>query len=513
MPTPSRYQTDIFSFIKNSDKSLLIQALAGSGKSTTIVAASKIIPKDKKTIFVAFNKSIATDLAKKLPSNVDASTLHSVGLSAWKTHCGKIEIEPNKIYNIIENVIGKTFPPSVKFKIKVLISLLKNHGVVPKGLKKATPILELTNKTMSTIMSHYGISFNPPSMKGLTQREKDELNKEFEVELFSYIEKILKVNIKNQTILDFDDMLYFPAIFSNRIEFDKYDVAFVDEAQDVSEIQQILIQNILHETSRLIAVGDKNQSIYGFRGASVTSLDEIKEKFKCEELPLSICYRCSKNIIAEAQKIVPEIEVLDTAIKGTVCEHGDYKNCMTSFQPHDYIICRNVSPLIKLAFEFLANSKPCYIMGDDIGAGIKTLIKSLRASCIPELKQKLREWREREKRRILDVDPDANVGFIEDKADSVLTFIAYSGAHTIDSVLSTIDTLFNKKIKDAIVLSTIHKSKGLEAERVFILDKQLMPSKFATKEWQKAQEENLKYVAITRAKSYLGYINTPKESK
>jgi len=59
-----------------------------------------------------------------------------------------------------------------------------------------------------------------------------------------------------------------------------------------------------------------------------------------------------------------------------------------------------------------------------------------------------------------------------------------------------------------IVLSTIHKSKGLENDRVFFLLPELLPSRFATMDWQLEQEENLRYVAITRAKKELVYVHT-----
>ena len=53
------------------------------------------------------------------------------------------------------------------------------------------------------------------------------------------------------------------------------------------------------------------------------------------------------------------------------------------------------------------------------------------------------------------------------------------------------------------MLSTIHKAKGLENERVFFLLPDIIPSKYATQPWQIEQEMNLKYVATTRAKHTL----------
>jgi hypothetical protein len=75
-----------------------------------------------------------------------------------------------------------------------------------------------------------------------------------------------------------------------------------------------------------------------------------------------------------------------------------------------------------------------------------------------------------------------------------------------DDVIKKIEKIFSNEKKQGICLSNIHKSKGLESERVFILHPELMPSKQATLSWQLEQESNLMYVAYTRAKKTLGFI-------
>jgi superfamily I DNA/RNA helicase len=57
------------------------------------------------------------------------------------------------------------------------------------------------------------------------------------------------------------------------------------------------------------------------------------------------------------------------------------------------------------------------------------------------------------------------------------------------------------------MLSTIHKAKGLEADRVFLLEPKLIPSKFAEKKWQKEQEQKLLFVAYSRPRMELIFIN------
>lgn len=802
---PSIYQADIFDAVENTNDSLLIEAVAGSGKTTTIVAAVKLLPKRIRAIFVAFNKAIAEELGTRLPDHIESSTLHSVGLKAWRSVAGNIKIDAKKVYTIMDqdfickDLMTSEFTGMVRFKIKTLVGLMKNHGMVPPGSRDYVGLAPCEDEDIRALMSHYDVDFNL-SKEGLTRHEYVQMVKEFDAKLFRICRRILEVNIKNRNTLDFDDMLYFPVIAANQIKFPKYHVVMVDEAQDVSQIQRVILKNILRKDGRLIAVGDscqpgntlvkvvenkqgkfhggtltdkpiselsvgdlvvsyditqgqyikgrrvngitrkpyigrlikvttesglyseytsnhhciadfssirdkyvvylmtrhndtqarigvcrmdygsvgsglvcrfraekadkawilglfdyrndallheqifsfqysiptmiwvdsnssksfpqthidsfwdnvgdmngliqvcldlceksilyplleksingasKNltlkrpivvrainlesgcsvlpykenrtsykkdyekiqvevdffdgdvysldvdqdhtyiadgivthncQAIYGFRGADSKSLQSIAEDFGTRELPLSICYRCPKSVVEVAKQYVPTIEPHDNAPEGEVVTLGDYnRNTMDGFERGDYIVCRNVAPLVKCAFSLITNRKPCAIKGKDIGATIKSLIKSLKPTCIPELRQRLRDWEANEKRKLLEDDPQANLSRIEDRADSVRTFIDCSGASTVDAVCKAVDDMFSDKVEGAIMLSTIHKAKGLEADRVLFLDSQLIPSKYATQEWQKQQETNLLYVAVTRAKSYLGYITTPDD--
>ena len=76
---------------------------------------------------------------------------------------------------------------------------------------------------------------------------------------------------------------------------------------------------------------------------------------------------------------------------------------------------------------------------------------------------------------------------------------------TLDKLVSVIDSLFNAP-GEAVILCTIHKSKGLEASRVYWLNRSKCPSKWARQNWMKVQENNLCYVATTRASSELVLI-------
>ena len=76
---------------------------------------------------------------------------------------------------------------------------------------------------------------------------------------------------------------------------------------------------------------------------------------------------------------------------------------------------------------------------------------------------------------------------------------------TVPALIARIEALFSE-VNGVITLSTVHKAKGREWRRVAILAPELMPSKWARQDWQQKQEENLMYVARTRAIEHLMYL-------
>jgi hypothetical protein len=193
------------------------------------------------------------------------------------------------------------------------------------------------------------------------------------------VQKLLKVaknlfNFKkpNGIEIDYTDMLCLPLTDSFRKFIFKYDVVFIDEAQDLSIAQQELMLNCVKKDGKFIAVGDPSQSINGFAGSDINSFDRLFEKAG-KKLPLSVNYRCGKNIIAEAQKIVKEIQPYDDAEDGEVITQ---KN-LNGIAAGDMIICRKTAPLITVTLNMMSRGVSCFIKGRDIAEGMKKLILSV----------------------------------------------------------------------------------------------------------------------------------------
>jgi superfamily I DNA/RNA helicase len=303
------------------------------------------------------------------------------------------------------------------------------------------------------------------------------------------------------SLLDFDDLLYFAV--KDNISLPKFDYVFVDEAQDTNAIQRAILRKIMKPNTRLVAVGDPAQAIYGFRGADSNSMNLIASEFGCVQLPLTVTYRCPTSVVTFAKQWVSHIEAAPNAAEGVVRNvDQDWKH--EDFLGTDLVVCRTSRPLVALAYQFLRARIPARVMGKDIGEGLKALVKKMNAKGIDALLDKLEDYTQREVEKALARGSEARAEAIRDKTDSVLCLIEglEETNRTVPALIATIDDLFNDR-RSGVTLATIHKSKGLEAGRVWWLNASACPASWARQKWQKQQERNLCYVAATRAKSEL----------
>jgi len=484
----SPFQTAIFDWVQahlEAAGALVVQAVAGSGKTTVIVEAANYIPEDHKAAFLAFNKSTADTLRRKLPEHVESKTLNALGWAACRYNLGKsLKVNASKTRDLIRRHLSDE-AAEVMGDLMNIIGKAKSHGLIPEGYSNPTGTYEATDERWIELMDRFDIDPN----NGTT-----------EAEFLRWANTLLKLGLEETHELDFDDQLYMPVALDMRTW--GYDWIIVDEAQDVSHVQRTLLRKFLKRGGRVIAVGDSHQAIYGFRGADSKSLANIGRLFKAEELPLSISYRCPRKIIEIAQQFVPHIQCSDTAEEGEVLHPTVW--AIDSFSDDDLIICRNTAPLIELAYKCIAEGKKVHVMGRDIGTGLINVIKKAggkRISTIEELRPKLDAWQQRQLRKA--GEDEAKQAAVTDKIDCLNVVMA--GLETIDELVAAINGIFSNDVKGT-TLATVHKAKGMEAPRVFILEPHLMPSPWAKQAWQQEQEANLQYVAVTRALETLVYL-------
>lgn len=485
----SAYQNAIFTFLSETIRNLVVRAGAGSGKTTLLIEIVKRLI--GRTIFLAFNKAIQVELERR---GVFAKTFHGLVYSVvtrFYSSMTRATIDSNKIRNMVRERYSDDDQRTYGTFVVKLVGLAKNSGM---GV-----LMDDTEQNWDTLAVKHDL-------------EIEDAKGDYRTALELARSMLISSNeaARQQGLLDFDDLLFLAV--KEGLTLPIYDNVLVDEAQDTNAIQRAILRKIMHSTSRLVAVGDPSQGIYGFRGADSDAMDLIKSEFDADELPLTVSYRCATAIVEYASKF-GVIEAAPGAIDGEVKSLKRDDKYVDLMQPTDLVICRLTKPLIQLAYDLMMARKPAYMMGREIGEGLVNLIKKQQAKGILNLIAKLDESTTREVERAKAKNDEAKAERAEDRRDCIMFLIDTlpENERTIPELIRIIENLFRNKA-DAVVLATVHKAKGLEAARVFWLNHDYV-SKWARQPWQKQQEVNLRYVAATRAKSELFLIPSPPKTK
>jgi len=175
----------------------------------------------------------------------------------------------------------------------------------------------------------------------------------------------------------------------------------------------------------------------------------------------------------------------------------------------DLVLCRINAPLVSECFKLLKSGRKASIQGRDIGQGLIKTIEKMKASSIVDMVAKLDDWlraetlKEQAKRNPRE-QKTINLG---DRHDCLCTFC--EDAQSVQDVVDKITRIFSDTTSGGILLSSIHRAKGKEASRVFLLQpKGAEVNHPMTKTAQgKAENQNLMYVAITRSIQELIFVS------
>jgi len=496
---PSKYQQAIYDYVENGNGNLVVEAAAGAGKTTTLINCLKRIPSDKRVLMSAFNKDIVNDLKKKTSEfeNVDVKTFHGLGLKMLKVafpYLGLAKNDLKYVSYIKNNIRMYSSIDTRRLSTKDYFKYIDN---ICKYVDYGRYYLCMTEGGLDFVESRYDI---------------DTINDEKRIAA-----QIIDWGKENLEEIDYTDMVCLPTMLNIDSSEFKYDYIMIDECQDLNKAQRELILRCVKDGTRLISVGDRNQAIYSFAGADPDSFNKLLEIPNTKRLPLSISYRCPKNVVEYARQLVPTIEPNEAnREQGNVL----FDVSINDASDGDMILCRNNAPLLQVYNEFLKLGKKAYIRGKDIGANLKIAVKStkqdsINVDCMKDgvfvrlyddvfkTRNKIME------KYAVDAKTAMKSAVIDNKLDIIKALEVLSeGLNTSKELIEKIDSIFSgDKKKEGVSLSTIHKAKGLEADNIFIVCRSLMPSKSAKKDWEISQEHNLEYVAYTRAKKNLCFVD------
>lgn len=468
----SQYQMDIFKDIATGIGNTQVDAYAGSGKSSSIVEGFYHVPAGKDSLMCAFAKPIQIDLEKKAPEGVNVLTCHGLGFRASRKafpKVGKPDDKGEKLYGFIK----------------------ADHGDEPETYD----LRESLGKAVSLCKGY--LAETPADVDPILDRHDIDL---CEMSREGFIHSVLKVMSackKDTNRMDFDDMIWFPNVHGLTLQ--KYGMVFIDEAQDLNPAQINLCLNSCGPGGRIISVGDERQAIYAFRGADSNAIQNIVDRLNSKRLPLSVTYRCARAIVELAQTLVPGLEAAPNAEMGLVQDISD-SQIERMVAPGDFILSRTNAPLLKWCLALIKARVPANIKGRDMGKSLMSLIKQSKSKSVDAFLEWLTEYESIEVARMIKAKREPSL--VQDKVECLQ--VLCEGTRTLEEVKDNLDKLFRDgDDNDRVILSTTHKAKGLERNRVFMLRDTYKPLK-------NIEEANLTYVAYTRAKKEL-YLASKSE--
>jgi superfamily I DNA/RNA helicase len=484
-------QQELFAWIREGRGSAFLRARAGTGKTTTLIAACGLMTGS--IAFAAYNKKIATEISARLAkagiggNSTRAGTFHSFGYGALR----------------------RVFPDA-KLDEKARDEAVIAEARVPEGLRSFA--LKLCSLAKNAALGLYGDVADDRRWWDII--EHHDLAGDLEdpaaaKDGLDCARRVLRAsNDLAPQVINFDDMIYLPATRNMRVWAN--DWLLVDEAQDTNPARRALARKMLRPGGRAIFVGDDRQAIYGFTGADADAMDVIIRDFGCEVKPLTTTYRCPKAVVALANTIVADIEAHESAPEGAVRDLHEDQLLEEKLQAADAVLCRKTAPLISLAYKLIKAGTPCHVEGREIGQGLLKLAQRWKIKKVTALRDRLTEYREREVQKLLAKGRESAAEALSDRVETLL--VLSEGCDDLECVTSKIAKMFADDAP-TLTLSTVHKAKGREWGRVYVLGaRQFMPSPWARQAWQAVQEQNLLYVAYTRAQRELVLVDVRVQS-
>lgn len=558
---------------------LIIEARAGTGKTTTLVEGLKLLfkmgnpnivpspqqkavwdslqlsPVPQFSCFAAFNNSIARELQQRIPQvrGCAAKTLHQLGYYALRSNFKNIRFgEPSsggRMREIVSEIM-KIDLPILRKEYGILLGavcelgdLCKMNLVHPWDAPRNPETVpeEWWATQLAGLVAHYDIEL--PSGPGA------------KAQVYGLVAQVLErcKDVARDGYVDFADMIWLPVVLRLRVL--ENDILFIDEAQDMNRCQHALAKMAVGTRGRLILCGDPMQAIYGFAGADAESMRRMEVELGstprgCVKLPLTVTRRCGKAIVAEAQELVPDFEAHESNGPGEVLE-AKYpmqkkrqggkdswyeipveETYIALVQDGDMVLCRANAPLVNQCFKLLKMGRRAFVQGRKVGEQLVTLVKKLEeagATTIPEFIELLGQWlkRETDNEKAQRMPSENKLQLMQDRHDCLQEFakeaVSIEGMKTkIQNVFVGVEcprckATYDESVAECgrcqckterpkgVMYSSIHKAKGLEAEQVFYIQGFGRPDD-KLKGWERQQEQNLRYVAITRAIKRLYFV-------
>lgn len=498
----------------NDDRTIVVMtAVAGAGKTTTVVDIYNVIASDLRGKYiqaVAFNVKARDEFIARGLDKCHTKTVNGLGhanLSRWAKSNGlDLDVDAGKNSKVLRKVNNELaeIAPARRFAAKMM------------GFIKAECLTRFDRSRLETLADHYGVFIDVAydeceDLYGVTYDELEDA-------AYGWIAAAMKRNnevpASGTWVIDYDDQVYLPVVLGIRCF--QNDMLIVDEAQDLSVANKRLIDRCLKKTGLLVLVGDDYQCIYAWRGCRVGGLESTLNRPNLNTIhaPLTYNWRSGQQIIDLAAEICPDIQCgtgRDAIVRDMDEADFDLLTEIDDDETDVAILSRLRAPLIGFAIECLKNNIPFTFQ-----IALSFLIDSISDATDGKTDLSIRAFKRRwnayvaaklTQYKTLDADQAADEladtdAIIKTLLDRVRT------TDKVSNLIDEIDTL-QRQINEAdgsLTLSTIHGAKGLEWAKTYLLGYESIGNN-ARRDWQEIEARNLRFVAVTRAKNEIVFIN------
>ena len=485
------------------------EARAGTGKTFTLVQSIEAIRRARpgaKVLVLVFGKKAAAEVKARASAGVaDIFTCHAFAKSFIQPIGSPVF---GKLMDLTKTEFGPGFirNPKVRWLCTELVDLAMDLAV---GLPGELPA---TVGTFQALIENYA--------KRLPKGAKADHVAADALKLFGAALKDPRC-----TFADYG----YRAARDGLPEGMAYDFVLVDEAQDLNPIQFRLLDRLRERGAALAFYGDPFQGIYGWRGAGTNSFDVIRDRYAAKVYPIATTRRCAESIVAQAKRIVPDIQAVPDAPEGIVgtCPPlgvvGLLQELAEAPEGSTAVLCRNNAPLLKMALQAVRAGLRVCVLGKAPGQDATYLLpKIFDPARSPTDTRAFGDYLVALRAEL--ADKPFVLQSEEEKVDVVRVLYDHVYAQnpqvdTLADLLAEIQAACAKwfaedEVPGAFTFSTIHRSKGLEWDNVVFLAPETLPSRAARKAkgWHLDQERNLAYVAVTRARKVLLYATIAEDA-
>lgn len=527
---PTAEQVAIIDCVRKGVDHVLVQALAGTGKTSTILACLAASPA-KRVLLCAFGSDNAKTLEARLPKTsrdrtLRAKTIHQLGYGVLCSYGCVPEVDRDATEDLVIDVAyaiakiasgdKKKSPDSecdwlpIKFGVgtddaEISIEVTRAARDLVRRLKETCTSLDVSEDQIEECVQE---------LDAFDVLDDADAVVAIAIAHFAYQEARLDhAPWHEHKIIDFCEMIWLPLVLKLQPKR-LFDLVLVDEGQDLSRPQFEFVQRFQTDTARLVVVGDLHQSIYSWRGAVGDEVWETMRQMRAVVMPLTASFRCARTIVEVAKELVPEFRACADAPQGAVyvCSFTKMMEILPATDVESFVLSRNNSDLFRTALQLWGRKARFHFhKGKDLAEGLHHVLDKLDVTNVERFQKSLDDWYDAECKKAEERSAVAKIERIKQRRDTLLALLECDVPRNLGRLL---DELILASSSGALVtLYTVHGAKGLEVDRAFLLRQTFARHRERSSpgEMVVSQEElNLEYVAITRARRELVWVDLGK---